>query len=590
MPTISVDKADLFEALGRTYTTEEFDELCFDFGIELDEDTTDECTGDERPQLKIEIPANRYDMLCFEGIARALNIFLGREKLPQYKVVLPEDPYVIKADPSTEGVRQYVAGAVLRNLKFDQRRYDSFISLQDKLHSNLCRNRSLVAIGTHDLDKMTGKIIRYRGLKPEDIKFAPLNKPDVLDGNQIMELYEKDKNLSKFLPLIRDSPVYPVFHDEADQVLSLPPIINSDHTKITLDTKNVFIDLTATDRTKLDIVVNQLVAAFSQYTVEPFTVEQVRIESPHNGQSRVCPDLTPRSTTAEVSYINSCLGLNLDGKEISKLLTRMSLEAAPSASDANVIDVKVPISRSDILHECDIMEDAAIGYGFNNLKRTFPADSFTIAKPLPVNKLSDIIRKEAAMATWSEVLTLTLCSHDENYKFLRKKDDGKAVHLANPKTLEYQVVRTSMLPGLLKTIRENRKHPLPLKVFETGDVVFKDTSLERQSYNARHFAAVYAGKTSGFEIVHGLLDRLMKMLRVPAVNEEAQRGYWIAENKQDGTPYFPGRGADVYFREAPNKAPIVIGTMGVLHPEVLAHFEIPYVASSLELKLDHFVI
>ena len=40
MPTISVDKEDLFKALEREYTTKEFDELCFDFGIELDEDVS----------------------------------------------------------------------------------------------------------------------------------------------------------------------------------------------------------------------------------------------------------------------------------------------------------------------------------------------------------------------------------------------------------------------------------------------------------------------------------------------------------------------------------------------------------------------
>jgi phenylalanyl-tRNA synthetase beta chain len=66
MPTISVDKAELFERLGHQYTTEEFDRLCFDYGLELDEDTTAEVEAAikkglpaERPQLKIEVPANR---------------------------------------------------------------------------------------------------------------------------------------------------------------------------------------------------------------------------------------------------------------------------------------------------------------------------------------------------------------------------------------------------------------------------------------------------------------------------------------------------------------------------------------------------
>lgn len=57
--------------------------------------------------------------------------------------------------------------------------------------------------------------------------------------------------LKQFLGIIRDSPVYPVIKDKNGVVLSMPPIINGDHSKITLDTKNVFIECTATDLTKV---------------------------------------------------------------------------------------------------------------------------------------------------------------------------------------------------------------------------------------------------------------------------------------------------------------------------------------------------
>ena len=53
-------------------------------------------------------------------------------------------------------VRPYVVSAVLRDVQFTQKRYDSFIDLQDKLHQNICRRRTLVAIGTHDLDTVEG--------------------------------------------------------------------------------------------------------------------------------------------------------------------------------------------------------------------------------------------------------------------------------------------------------------------------------------------------------------------------------------------------------------------------------------------------
>lgn len=599
MPTIAVDKEDLYKALGREYTTEEFDELCFEFGIELDDDTTEEAakTGD-RPQLKIEIPANRYDMLCIEGIAAALNVFLQRRKAPAFHLVDPpagpSSRIKISVEPGVAEVRPYVAGAVLRGLTFTPRSYESFIAVQEKLHANLCRNRSLVAIGTHDLDKIQGTHIRYRAMKPEDVKFTPLNQAAVGDmtGTQLMSFYEKDRNIGKYLHLIRDSPVYPVFYDEGDNVLSLPPIINSDRTKISVDTKNVFIDLSGTDQTKIEIVVNQLVAMFSQYTTpEAFAIEQVEIVSEHNGLSRMCPIITPRSMTAEVAYLNSCLGLSKTPQELCDLLNKMMLSATPSKSDPALIDVIIPITRSDILHQCDIMEDAGIAYGFNNLEKTFPADSFTVAEPYPINKLTDIVRREISMmGGWAEAMTLTLCSHDENFKFLNRVDDkSMAVVLENPKTLEYQVVRTSLLPGLLKTIRENRKHSLPVKVFEVSDVVVKNEALERKAENHRRFACIYAGKTSGFEIVHGVLDRLMKMLRVEWLSTaQNKKGYWIEEDSADKA-YFPGRAANVLFCPGEGKKPILVGSLGVLHPQVMANFEIPYVGSSLELNLAPFL-
>lgn len=589
MPTIPVDKADLYELLGREYTTEEFDELCFDFGIELDEDTTADCVGDERPQLKIEIPANRYDMLCIEGIAQALNEFLGRASNPEFSLnpVVPKVKMTI--DQSTEQIRPYAAAAILKGVQFDERRYASFIALQDKLHTNLCRNRTLVAIGTHDLDTLTPPFT-YEALAPKDILFVPLNQTQNMDGAQLMDFYDKDKNLGKYLHIIRDSPVYPVIFDLKRTVCSLPPIINSNHSKITLETKNIFIEVTGTDKTKTDLVLNQMVAMFSGYCGNKYEIEPVEIISKHNSQDRISPNIAPKKFEAEIPYINSCLGLDYSGEEISRLLTRMSLKATPRNSE--VLDVEVPITRSDILHQCDIMEDAAIGYGFNNLKKTKAKGDSLVAAPLPINKVGDILRIASAQAGYLEVLPLTLCSHDENFKFLRQNDDGtQAVSLANPKTVEYQVVRTTLIPGILKTIKENRKHSLPIKVFECGDIVLKNPELERRAFNRRNWCAIYAGKTSGFEYVQGLLGKIMQTMRTPWLENPSamnKRGYWIEEDSDNAT-FFPGRGAKVFFRASEDAAVQHIGAIGVLHPEVMTSFEIPYAASSVEINAEVFL-
>lgn len=374
----------------------------------------------------------------------------------------------------------------------------------------------------------------------------------------------------------------------------MPPIINSNHSKITLQTRNVFIDITATDKTKAEIVNNILVCMFSQYTSEPFTVEPIQINSPHNDQTRTVPNLSPRSTTASLSYINACCGLSLSATEVCDLLARMCYSARPSR-DPDVLDIQIPPTRADILHQADIMEDVGIAYGFNNLPRAFPKVSGTIGKPLAINKLSDIVRLEAAMAGWSEVLPLILCSHAENFANLNRNDDGKtAVKLANPKTAEYQVVRTSLLPGLLKTLRENKHHSVPIKIFEVSDVAFKDMSLERKSRNERHFAAAYLGKGSGFEMVHGLMDRVMLMLKSAfMVSEEGLQGkqpeetlYWIDE--VDDPTFFEGHAAAIHLRIGGKPAKRV-GVFGILHPTVLERFELKYPVSTLEIDIEVFL-
>ncbi|GAA5836478.1 hypothetical protein JCM3766R1_001607 [Sporobolomyces carnicolor] len=576
MPTVTCDRVEFFNKLGRDYSTKAFDELLFEYGLELDEDTLSDPNhpANEPHQLKIEVPANRYDLLCIEGIARALKLYINPEiGSPNYtlKPAPVGQERVVHVRKETAQIRPYFATAILRNVKFNALNYASFIDLQDKLHANLARKRTLVAIGTHDLDKIAPGDISYEALPPKDIKFAPLNKTQEYTAEEMMTLYKEDKHLSRYLHIIEDSPVYPIIYDTSRQVLSMPPIINSDHTKITLNTQNVFIDVTATDATKLDLVVDMIVTMFSEYCAEPFVIEPVKVvyEEGSKGGARelLSPPLLSRPFVARASYINSCTGLNLPRADIITFLQKMGHQAFPpqqgrefvpvnarenfTIDPEDEINIIVPPTRPDILHECDIMEDVAVAYGFDNLKKTFPRTN-TVAKPFPHNKLSDTVRRLCSEAGWIEVLPLTLCSHDENFKFLNRKDPGDlAVVLANPKTIEYQIVRTSLLPGMLKTIRENRKHALPLRIFEVSDVVVKDSREERQARNVRRVGGVFCGRKAGFEVVHGLLDRMMLGLGIQNLvneNNQAEEGYYIKSS--DDATYFPGRSATIYYRRS----------------------------------------
>ncbi|XP_057951548.1 phenylalanine--tRNA ligase beta subunit, cytoplasmic-like [Malania oleifera] len=592
MPTVSVGRDRLFEALGREYTQEEFEDLCFQFGIELDDVTTEkaimrkekhleeEASEDEEIIYRIEVPANRYDLLCLEGLAQALRIFTGVQKIPVYMVTKVSKESMIKMHikPETSLIRPFIVCAVLRGITFDGASYNSFIDLQDRLHQNICRRRTLVAIGTHDLDTLQGPFT-YEALPPSEINFVPLKQAKSFRADELMEFYKSDFKLKKFLHIIENSPVFPVLFDQNRTVLSLPPIINGAHSAITLNTKNVFIECTATDLTKAKIVLNTMVTTFSVYCKNKFEIEPVEVVRP-DGTSCVYPDLSVYNTEVPISYITDSIGISLEAKEVINLLNKMQLHAKLSESGdkkGNFV-VSVPPTRSDVLHPCDVMEDVAIAYGYNSIPKRKPAS----LRPLPLNQLSDLIRFEIAMNGFTEVLTWILCSHKENFSMLNRKDDNStAVIIGNPRSSDFEVVRTSLIPGILKTVGHNKDHPKPIKIFEVGDISILDETKDVGATNRRQLAALYCGSQSGFELIHCLVDRIMEVIGTPFVTSGDSTGYYIKHSNEP--EFLLGRQANIIHKGKQ------IGTFGIVHPEVLNNFDIPDPCSYLELNIESFL-
>ncbi|KAG8135958.1 putative Phenylalanyl-tRNA synthetase beta chain protein [Naja naja] len=591
MPTVGVKRDLLFQALGRSYTDEEFDELCFEFGLELDEITSEKDIiskekGDGKAEgasetimYKIDVPANRYDLLCLEGLVRGLQIFKERIRAPRYKKITPPNGEIQRLTISEEvsktaQIRPYAVAAVLRNITFVKDRYDSFIDLQEKLHQNICRKRSLVAIGTHDLDTISGPFI-YTAKPPPEIKFKPLNQDKEYSAPEIMEMYKTDSHLRHYLHIIENESLYPVIYDSNGIVLSMPPIINGEHSKISLNTRNVFIECTATDLTKAKIVLDILVTMFSEYCNKPFTVEAVEVTYP-NGKSYIFPELSYRREKIKPEIINKKIGISETPSSLAKLLTRMCLKSHV-IGNGNNIEVEIPPTRADIIHACDIIEDAAIAYGYNNIQMTIPK-TYTIANQFPLNKLTELLRQDLAAAGFTEALTFALCSQEDIVSKLGIDISAtKAVHIANPKTAEFQVARTTLLPGLLKTITANKKMPLPLKLFEISDIVVKDSTMDVGAKNHRHLCAIYYNRNPGFEIIHGLLDRIMQLLEVPPSKEN---GYYI--KAAEDSAFFPGRCAEIFAKGQS------IGNLGVLHPDVVTKFELTMPCSALEITIEPF--
>lgn len=587
MPTVSIGRDRLFEALGKTYTQEEFEELCFSFGIELDDVTTEkaimrkekhldeESDGDEEVIYKIEVPANRYDLLCLEGIAQALRIFNGQQEIPTYKLANISTKSMLKmhVKAETSSIRPYVVCAILRGVTFDTASYNSFIDLQDKLHQNICRRRTLVAIGTHDVDTLHGPFT-YEALLPSSINFVPLKQEKNFRADELMEFYKSDLKLKKFLHIIENSPVFPVLYDSTRTVLSLPPIINGAHSAIKLETKNVFIECTATDLTKAKIVLNTMVTMFSEYCERKFEIEPVEVIY-SDGKSYIYPDLSVYNMEVSLSYITGAIGVPLKADEVTGLLNRMQLRAEKSLTDDNdsKITVSVPPTRSDVLHPCDVMEDVAIAYGFNNVKDIAIAKGYNISKgravslkPLRLEEFSHIIRLEMAMCGFTEVLSFILCSLNDNFAMLNREDDkSTAVIIENPRSSENEAARTSLMPGILKTIGQNKAHPKPIKIFEVGDIVLLDDTKDVGATNRRHLAALYCGATAGYEIIHGLVVRIMQVIGL--VPPDDNTTYYLKPSEEP--EFLLGTQASIIYKGKQ------IGTSGIVHPEVLNKFDIP---------------
>ncbi|KPM07210.1 phenylalanine-tRNA ligase beta subunit-like protein [Sarcoptes scabiei] len=591
MPTITVNRDALFKRLGKRFSDEEFNDLCFDFGIELDEVTTEKQMkakeagatidqksdqNDEEIVYKIEISANRYDLLCLEGLARALNVFLQNCKIPKYSLQSTKEINDLIVLPNTQKIRPFVVGAILRGIKFSKLSYDSFIELQDKLHQNICRKRTLVAIGTHDLDTIKGPFY-YDAKQPEQIEFIPLKQTKKFNSKELLDYYSKnDEHLRPYVPIIKDSPVYPVIYDSNNVVLSLPPIINGEHSKITLNTTNILIECTATDIHKASIVLDTIVCMFAEYCSNPFEIEPIQVTQ-MNGSKEIFPKLKYRHESISLDYIKSNLGIDLDSDETCKVLQRMCLESK-KLSDKKV-DVLIPPTRQDILHACDILEDIGIGYGYNRIPIRLP-QSFTIAEQFFLNKLTDQLRDEIARCGFTEIFTFSLCARDDIGEKMRNKESlERAVKIANPKTLDFQVARTSLIPGILKTIASNKKMPLPLKLFEISDIVLKDDKRDVGARNERYLSTVYYHKHSGFEIIHGLLDRIMQVLEHSVRSENNPNGYFI--QAKDDPRFLKNRCAEIFLQNKP------IGIMGILHPEVIQNFELNQACSALEISIQN---
>ena len=220
------------------------------------------------------------------------------------------------------------------------------MQIQEKLHDSIGRNRKKVAIGVHDFDKIKPPLV-YRDVDEET--FAPLGETRTMSVKEILSEHPKGKD---FAHLLKDK--YPMIYDK-EGVISFPPVINSERTKLIENTKNLFIDVTGTDERAVNIALNILVCNITERSGKISTVKV---------SGKKTPELEPKEISIDIESIDKILGFGLNEKQITEILERMRYVVMKLKGGR--LEVVIPPYRYDILHEIDIIEDIAIGYGYNN--------------------------------------------------------------------------------------------------------------------------------------------------------------------------------------------------------------------------------
>jgi phenylalanyl-tRNA synthetase beta chain len=518
----------------------------------------------EEQKIKIEYNPNRPDFSSPEGIARALQGYY-EVKLGVPKFVIKQSEVIVNVDPSVKKVRPYIVCGIIRNIDLDEEEVATLMNIQEHLHWAVGRDRRKVAIGVHDLDKVKPPY-RYTAVKPDSVSFTPLHGDGYpMNLEEILLLHDKG---IEYANILDGKEVYPIIFDDNNEVLSFPPIINGVLTTVTDETKNLFLDLTGTDFSAVNLALNILSTTLSDMGAK---IESVKVN--YEGDKEIItPNLDSTKWEVEIDYINSYLGLKLSPSEMIKCFQKVRIDAEESKKKG-YLDVYIPAFRGDVMHPVDLTEEVAIGYGYFNLPKTIREGC--IGEYHPIQTFLNKIRTIMIGAGYLEVLNFILASSEKLYSYMKQDyDETNLIQIANPVSKEYNTTRTSILPNLMETIRFNRSEEKPIRIFEVGDVVLLATEEETGAKREIHLSAVTYHEDADFTEIRSTLDFVMTVIGL----------YNEYEIKVGINPsYINGRYGDIYLKG------VKVGEIGELNPEVLLNFKLEFPVAGLELNLHKFL-
>lgn len=552
MPKFDVAKSDLERLVGREFSVEEWEDLVLYAKCELD----DVWEEDGKIYFKLDSKdTNRPDLWSAEGVARQIRWALGLAKgLPKYEV--EESDVVVYVDKKLRNIRPYGVYAVVEGLKLDEEALSQLIQLQEKVALTYGRRRREVAIGIFDFDKVKPPIY-YRAAEKTE-KFVPLGYSEEMTLEEILEKHEKGREYGH---LIRDKPYYPLLVDSEGNVLSMPPIINSELTgRVTTETKNVFVDVTGWDLRKVMLALNVIVTALAERGGK---IKRVKVIYPDF--EITTPDLTPKEFEVSFEYIRKLSGLELSNEEIKELLERMMYEV--EILSENKAKVKYPAFRDDIMHTRDVLEDVLIAYGYNNIDPEEPKLAVQ-GRGDPFKDFEDAIRDLMVGFGLQEVMTFNLTSKEVQFDKMNIPEE-EIVEIANPISSRWSALRKWLLPSLMEFLSNNTHEEYPQRIFEVGLATLIDESRETKTVSEPKLAVALAGSGYTFTNAKEILDSLMRHLGIEYDIEETVHGSFI-----------PGRVGKILVDGKE------IGIIGEIHPQVLENWniQVPVVAFEIFLK------
>ena len=300
--------------------------------------------------------------------------------------------------------------------------------MQEDLHNGIGRRRKKVAIGIHNLDVIKSPL-EYTTVD-ESFSFIPLNKDSEMNVKEILN----SEIGNQYANILSGHDRYPIIKDANNQVLSFPPIINGDLTRLDAKTTNLFIDVTGTD---LDAVSNALSVLFTTLNDAGGKVHSVKIN--FDNLKIKTPEIKDDTIEVETEYAKSLLGLELSEKEIVEYLRRCRISGKILG---NKIVIKTEPFRFDLIHPVDVIEEIGLGYGIHNLKPTLPGSDMTGGfdeKQRFLDKARDVLTGLGLI----EIMTIGLISEEMLEK--SEMSTKELLKVVDTKSIEHEVLKLSLI-------------------------------------------------------------------------------------------------------------------------------------------------